>query len=255
MQRYISKELVHFVGRKMKPSDQFDLFLKILSEGWITHAPHNPNICGNLTVTEGVFSDNEMYAPEITCFADIPVADLAIHQKKYGSIGMSFSKSFISDSGGAPVTYLPRSSFKRIKDPSALREFIGLGIENYFESVPRAEYFDRMVGECREILDIFLEMNQLGVDIPGDFGNPDLRNRIYDLKRFLDFHIFSYIKFFNQEEAEDHPENYYFEREWRVVGNLKFNIDDVKTVFFPSDYCSVFKKFFPGYYGQIIFTD
>ena len=74
IQRYVSKELVHFVGRGMSSDNQFDLLLKIMNEGWITHPPHNPNISGNLSVNPSTaISQNEMYAPQITCFADIPV--------------------------------------------------------------------------------------------------------------------------------------------------------------------------------------
>lgn len=45
-----------------------------------------------------------------------------------------------------------------------------------------------------------------------------------DMERFLSFHIFSYLKFFDHSLNDDHEDNYYFEREWRVIGNIHFSI-------------------------------
>jgi len=39
-QRYISRELTHFVGRGLPLEEQYGTFIKILSSGWITHPPH-----------------------------------------------------------------------------------------------------------------------------------------------------------------------------------------------------------------------
>ena len=96
MQRYISNELTHFIGRGKPINSQYNLLIKILREGWLTHPPHNPNIRGNLTVKPSAkISKNEMYSPQIVCFCDIPIEDLSIHIKKYSRFGISFSKDFI----------------------------------------------------------------------------------------------------------------------------------------------------------------
>jgi hypothetical protein len=67
--------------------------------------------------------------------------------------------------------------------------------------------------------------------------------------------LFSYFKFFDHRKAEDDPDNYYFEREWRIVGNLQFEIDDVKSVLIPSQYSREFREKFPQYIGQVVFTN
>lgn len=260
-QRYVSSELLHFVGRGMNEDDQFGLFLKILNEGWITHPPHNPNISGNLSVnTSSAISRNEMYSPEITCFADIPLQDISLHMGKYSMIGMSFSKNFIADAGGVPVHYLSTESRVR-RSKNLTSDEIHTIVKNHggdrlidymYETVPKGVYFDDMLREYHELFRLFKEMERKQSTAP---GVSDLSKRINELQRFFNFHVFSYFKFFDHRKSDDDPDNYYFEREWRIVGNLKFDLSEVKTVLFPSKYSSEFRKRFPLYEGQVVFTD
>ena len=78
---------------------------------------------------------------------------------------------------------------------------------------------------------------------------------IIEIKNFLDFNLFSYIKFFNHNLSDYHPKNYYFEREWRVIGNIKFKFEDVKRIFLPKEFARQFRDACPSYYGQIFFID
>jgi hypothetical protein len=260
-QRYISKELIHFVGRGMSPDDQFNLLLRIMTEGWITHPPHNPNISGNLTVNpRASISQNEMYAPEITCFADIPVQDLSIHMQKYSSVGISFSKEFIADAGGAPVHYLPFGAKVRCLKNLDAEAYMNLIneygheqlINHLYEDMSKAQYFDEMLKEYHALFAIFRDVSRKIDPGPGVSG---LFKRVIELERFLSFHVYSYFKFFDHTLPDDDPDNYYFEREWRVVGNVKFEICNIKSVFFLSRYADKFRKNFPAYTGQVIFTD
>jgi hypothetical protein len=257
IQRYISKELVHFVGRGMSSDDQFELLLKIINEGWITHPPHNPNISGNLSVNpNAAISKNEMYAPEITCFVDIPVQDLSIHMQKYSSVGISFSKNFIVDAGGAPVYYIPAGAkVRHLKDIDA-EDYMKLTheqlIAHLYEDISKAQHFDEMLKEYYELFNIFRDISRKIDPSPGVSG---LFKRVIELERFLSFHVYSYFKFFDHTLPDDDPDNYYFEREWRVVGNVKFEICNVKTVFFPNKYADKFRNSFPVYTGQVIFTE
>src|SRR2546425_193273 len=43
VQRYVSDELTHFVGRGREPASQYELLIRILTSGWLTHPPHTPN--------------------------------------------------------------------------------------------------------------------------------------------------------------------------------------------------------------------
>ncbi len=245
----------------MELADQFDLFSKILRGGWITHPPHNPNINGNLRINSDVsISANEMYSPEITCFADIPTSELSLHMEKYSSIGLSFSKEFIAGAGGVPVHYLPiEANVKRSKNltPEEIQKMIDdYGpeslVEMMDETVPKGQHFDEMLKEYHDLFAIFRRLERAYNPNP---GVSEVSKRITELQKFFDFHIFSFFKFFDHRKIDDDPDNFYFEREWRIVGNLQFTAEDVKTVFFPSFYASVFRDKFPQYAGQVIFTD
>lgn len=232
-QKYISKELVHFVGRGSTQIEQFDLLLKILNEGWILHRPFNPNVSGNLTVNASAsISENEMYAPEIICFADIPFQDLSLHMEKYSYIGISFSKELIVKAGGVPVHYLPKNSNvkrRRSINPEEMQKIISqYGYqslsEHLQETLSKGEYFDQMLKEYHTLFDEFKRLARNASVSP---GVSEIEKRIFSLQKFFDFHVFSYFKFFNHMKADNDSENYYFEREWRIVGNMQFSLNDV----------------------------
>jgi hypothetical protein len=61
----------------------------------------------------------------------------------------------------------------------------------------------------------------------------------------------SYLIFYDHSLPEDHPDNYYFEREWRMLDNLNFTLDDVKRIFIPENYSKQFQKDLPEYPGEI----
>lgn len=255
-QRYVSTELAHFVGRGLPEEDQYRLLIKIIKEGWITHPPHNPNISGNLSVnTAAKFSDNEMYSPEIVCFCDIPAADLAIHISKYSPFGLSFSKDFVIRQGGCPVFYIPLQANVRIlKDVSLAKTpqlFKEGGVDSLFEEIGKGRYFDEMIEEYHSLINLFFKMIMDNRQTP---GVPQEHQRLMRLDHFLNFHLFSYIKFYDHTSAEEHNDNYYLEREWRIVGNLHFTMADIETVFMPKEYAPRFREDCPLYNSQLIFV-
>ena len=73
MQRYVSKELTHFVGKSLKSDeDRYNLLVKIIRNGWLTYPPHIEDTHHTVKVDLiSRISDNEMYNPEIICFCDI----------------------------------------------------------------------------------------------------------------------------------------------------------------------------------------
>jgi len=255
-QRYVSSELTHFVGRGIDEEQQYQLFLKILKEGWITHPPHKTNISGNLSVnTSSQMSSNEMYCPQIVCFCDIPIADLSIHKAKYSPFALSFSKDFIVQQGGCPVFYLPKQASvhgqKELSPEEKMRLLKEGGADARNENIGKGQYFDRMTKEYSALMQIFRSMimkdSQSQVVPEGD-------RRLRELESFIDFHIFSYIKFYDHSCADDHDDNYYLEREWRVIGNVKFDLNDIKTVFMPKKYSQRFRADCPSYKSQVIFV-
>ena len=111
------------------------------------------------------------------------------------------------------------------------------------EDISLGEYFERMVRRSRELVHRNL------MDAPG----PGVDREAMELSRFWDFCIFSNIKFFNHAASDADSENYYMEREWRVLGNVRFAIDDVQTVFLPSEFAADLRNDVPGYVKQVFF--
>jgi Putative abortive phage resistance protein AbiGi, antitoxin len=236
IQRYVSNELTHFVGRGKKPEEQYMLLVNILNSGWLTHPPHNPNIIGNILINpEAKLSTNEMYSPQAVCFCDIPVEDIQIHTSKYSCFGLSLSKQLVAQQGGTPVLYLPRNA--RVHQPHEhSAALLNIGSDEINEDVGPGQLFDRMIPEY----------DKLCFQIPAQTN--------LELMHFLNFHLLSYVKFFESNLADDDPENLYMEREWRVVGNARFALEDVIRIFVPQEYSQRFRADFPGFSGQINLT-
>jgi hypothetical protein len=116
-QRYVSKELAHFLGRALPDDDaRFSLLVRVLQQGWLTHPPHIPNVSGNVEInTSASLSNNDMYVPQVVCFCDIPISGLAIHTRKYGRFGLTFSKAMLVKQGASPVFYVASSC--QVSDP------------------------------------------------------------------------------------------------------------------------------------------
>jgi len=80
---------------------------------------------------------------------------------------------------------------------------------------------------------------------------PSTSNWQHDLYFSLARHVFSFIKFFDSSLPDDHPDNFYFEREWRVFGNIDFALNDVCRVHVPEEFEDTFRTQLPDYHGQL----
>ena len=255
-QRYVSSELAHFVGKRLEVEEQYRLLVKILGEGWLSHPPHTPNISGNLIVNASAgFSSNHEYNPQMVCFCDIPIADLGIHVSKYSPFGLSFSKDFIVQKGGCPVFYIPLQSRVRAFTPIDQRDsdwWVRVQqsgkIDDLEVSGPKSEYFDRMMQGYLSLMQSLVKSHDPFAGLP---GNTPGSLSLYELQRFLDFHVFSFIKFYDHEAADDNDDNHYLEREWRVLGNIEFSLGDVQTVFMPRAFAVRFRADCPLYTSQL----
>jgi abortive phage resistance protein AbiGi (putative antitoxin) len=112
--------------------------------------------------------------------------------------------------------------------------------------------FDRMVPEFHSMMERFRELIMNTRTTP---GVPDEHRRLHELLMFLEFRLFSYVKCFDESLGDEDPANFYMEREWRVVGNVQFELNDVRRVLIPSVYAVRFRAEIPEYYGQITFAD
>jgi hypothetical protein len=238
-QRYVSPELTHFVGQGLSSEDQrYSLLVNdILKGGCLKFPPIDDSRCieglsGILplvggTRTPGVDDTEAAYSQRI-CFCDIPVTDLEIHMNKYSRFGLSFLKRFLIGKGANPVMYVAENSQAlSFRLPESTRD----------EPWSRRRVFERNI----ELLEEYRRENR------GKFP-------MY-LEYFLDILVLPFIKYFDDSASDEHKANVYMEREWRVIGDVKFTLSDVHRVFMPERYAERFRADLPNYKGQLTFSD
>jgi hypothetical protein len=255
LQRYVSDELTHLVGSKLMNDReaQYQLLLKILKEQRLRSPASN-----QLTIDyEKDLCSDQMFSPSVVCFCDIPLGDLQIHAKKYGSFGLSFSKCVLIEKGANPVFYIAVNSKVTVAQakgifwhsPSpAIPPPLSTVAEGGDKST-RYEYFNRM---GREYWKLFDNLRQLAAI--GQLPNWDW-DRFRQLDDFLNFYIFSFFKPFDAGLPDDDKKNYYMEREWRVFRSVTFGPQDVRHVIVPETYAPRLKSDLPVYADQVYPVD
>jgi hypothetical protein len=229
-QRYIASDLTHFVGRRENDDDsRYRLLVDIVKKGRLTAPPG----CGKadgvqvLVVNEaGRASANNLIRPAAVCFCDIPLADLAIHMRKYSHFGLAFSKDFLTAKGATPVYYISRTTLD--------------------DGRPLGEKFDHHI---RDILTTFDELNRQQAAL-----DPVLAGKLADLQRFCEWNIFAFLKFFDHGLADGDENNYYFEREWRTLSNVEFAAADIARIIIPRHYARSLRADLPDYCGELVFS-
>ncbi len=66
--------------------------------------------------------------------------------------------------------------------------------------------------------------------------------------------MLSHLKFFDHDRDDEDPENFYFEREWRVSRNVRFTLGDVQRIIIPPAFSRRLRNDFPRYAGEIVFA-
>ena len=269
MSSYTSNLLCHFVGRsKANDDERFELLLTIIKGGKLIANLSNPD------QPESAFQGGyqcehvgEVFGRcDCVCFCDIPDTALGIHTNKYSKFGMGFEKTFIAEPGAHPVMYVPKNySIAERGDGSDIGK----------SCTPRApeQYFPYLLQLSTSLLPL-MELGYVEVNLPQQenklkaMGLGDFLNLFNDAVRKMFFAgkyhplLFSlmqgisnqmaYVKLYDATLPDDHPDNYYMEREWRSLGNINFTTDDIKTLYFPNkEYISKFIKDFPNYKGDI----
>lgn len=260
-QRYVSKELTHFVGRSLANDDgRYALVKRILQAGELRNPRESAGasliaaagvasgLAGRYSIREdGKLSDDDLYFLSAVCFCDIPAKDFAIHMSKYGRVGLAFDKAFLINCGARPVWYLPKGTRPApfASDPG------GSSI---------AESFDRLVPQIIKRYGSGLARLALG-PLSGQQGqiNPQsptpeqaaLLKGVEELT-FLLSEVFGFIKFFDAATAETDPTNYYMEREWRCLTNVSFSLSELKRVVLPASLAERFRADFAEYQGEVL---
>lgn len=220
MQRYISKELFHFLGKDKSKEDQYKLLKKILSEHKLGIGKDN-TICSGINYSTKL-SSNNVYDVQMVCFCDIPINDLEIHMEKYCFFGISFFKSYLIKNGAIPLWYVSKNSKKYLNSKTTYGTYHDFVFKQFL----------KLKNKTKQDKDI---------------------EQFFD---YLNHDIFPYMKFFDPKKDDQDRENYYMEREWRIYGTLNFkNFKNICRIILPKKFSAEFRKDFPKYSGQISFSD
>ena len=229
---------MHFVGRGTSTDEEaYTRLVGILRDGWLLS--HEARQRGERTEDSTALqmnptarlSGNERFLPEMICFADIPEHALGVHVGKYKRFGLALSKAFLAPKGARPVLYVP----------------------NKAKTQPLAKY-DDIQEDWDELADVFpIEVDPRfgGTTRSGEHGTPDLgeapAQRIAD---WVGHDLLSYVKFYDSSLPDDHPNNYYMEREWRSVRSVQFTSIDVTRVYVAAGYDSRLEADVPDVAGK-----
>ncbi|HVG28870.1 MAG TPA: abortive infection system antitoxin AbiGi family protein [Pyrinomonadaceae bacterium] len=231
--RYTSDHLFHLVGRAC-PTDHeanYQTLLQVLDSECISHPPHTSDWGAHqytINWDENIFTE-KLIIPTVTCFCDIPLEHLQIHTKKYGLFGLSFPRDYLISYGARPVIYIPLQRNDHIS-------IIGRSFLHDLEQVWR--------GFREHVVDANFEGTRtrtLGIQPNSS------ESAIAAVDDLFTQHFLAFIKPFDSELPDDHPDNYYLEREWRKYGNLRFQPHQVRRVLVAKEYVDRFKNDRPAY--------
>ncbi len=286
-QRFVSPFLRHFVGKSLETDDeQYEVLVTILKDRWLVHPGQlaneekNPGRKDNrtegsgvvVTMGKGTLSKGDLYRHDIICFGDIPRPDLLSHCERYSYFGLALTKEFLISKGARPVMYVPSGALAHKKK----NQTIEVAFDEFSERHERRKdsTMGPMMAQAAAASKIIAEsesqihpdgsktlppaVNELVANtlFPDPGGDPDkaftkfredIDVALY--RHFLDLHIMGFVKFFDPALPDDHINNFYMEREWRVMGNVSFSLGDVREVYLPEEYISRLKED-TGYSGQ-----
>ena len=236
-QRYVSNELTHFVGRSL-PDDEarYALLVKILRDGLLTSDPGSPaaqarweGVVGSSYTPGAPFSEPGSYSIDCVCFCDIPVPDLPVHMAKYSQFGLAFTKAFLITKAANAVSYWAANGLTP-------------GGGGTWQA-----YFNSQVANFHGLIDS-LRADYPSVPAPRD----NMDGRLEGLFGFVNF-MLNYTKLFDASLPDSHPDSYYMEREWRLAGNIAFELQHVERVILPRAFAGRLRRDVPEYIGQIHF--
>lgn len=237
---YTSDNLFHLVGFK-HPGDHinnYETLNKILNDKCVSYSCKVKGWGETSYVINWNKSllDEGLIFPKMTCYADIPFSSLDIHVKKYGKFGVSFKREYLIKFGARPVMYVPLSDNHW---GSPFGEKLLLNIEAIYKG------FHEHVAVKNEPL----------IEKKGRFIGDSPQNEIQaidQIDKIVAKDFLAFIKPFNSHLDSTHPDNFYMEREWRKLGNLVFNPDDVVKIIVAKGFESQLAKAFPHYKSKII---
>jgi hypothetical protein len=287
MQRYVSNELTHFVGRSLRADEeaQYQLLLKICRSGTLLDPRYlgkrdTPIFFFNVVDRDGserrqqYFPEpyfevringpveaNEFVAPEMVCFCDIPLLELEIHTSKYSRFGLAFHKAFLVRQGASPVHYVAREAATPLRlvgrdgvhadffEPDEEHGLLSAGQE-------RSKFLEQLKTRTFDLIERYSAplQEKLGAYQRGKDDPRKLRAELLAMVEFM-MGTFCYlhgqVKVFDSTLGDGDPNNFYMEREWRVIGRVMFNAGDVARVIVPEGFGGRFRTDEPGFRGEV----
>jgi len=245
---YVSGELTHFVGRCLADHEsRYALLREILRTGWLKPSHRDELGPGFVGHSDGgkALSSNEAIKCTSVCFCDIPIATLKIHMKKYSPFGVAFDKRLMLRSGATPVHYVAGNARHR-----------GVGVG------PRTvgEWFDQLRNEIQTFacdLGSYATLHEGTPRFLSKLSPPDtpqghrLMGQFSAIQSDIEYLVFGQLKFFNVGLADDDPDNFYMEREWRVPEGFGFRLGDIARIIVPREFVDRLRSELPVYSGPI----
>ena len=202
--------------------------------------------------------DRTLFRVSCVCFCDIPLPDLNIHITKYKGFGIGFKRQFLVEKGANPTFYVTNDSIIEEQRPS-------MRSPDWFDLAPinitREVYLDslvKMLALCCDKFTSILYSSRAGSALPGEQLSERFDHLIVTLvhlRRQLDKHVFSFIVPFHSAKDDTDPDNFYMEREWRTLGQLRFGLQDVTRIVIPENYSRRLRHDVPEFYGQLSFSE
>ncbi|NQT89184.1 hypothetical protein HQ560_20610 [bacterium] len=250
-QRYVSRELTHFVGREeQSDAERYALLVEILQGGQLRSSPTDRSRAQRIILEDAPLSENKLRISPLVCFCDIPVCDLSIHMGKYGTFGLSFLKSYLVPKGATPVFYIATAAGvgdpSGVPNPPELAKALEAADCGHIKN--RGQLLDGAFGQ--KALDALRELT--GRDSP---LTEEQKEALDQLHSALVFEVRAFMKFFDHEKADADDESFYMEREWRVPGVVDFKLTDVHRVILPKKYAPRLRDEVGEFAGQVTYAD
>lgn len=248
--RYISPELFHFVGRAKRDnkSFQYELLIAIIKSGKLKSFADKRNLDPQDLDPEGHMYSGELTKVPAVCFCDIPIESLGLHIQKYGKFGVSFGKQFLIAQGARPVIYVPNNAGAPYISEN-LESHIGKRLKSLLSDLMRLT--KKLTPVDANAADEKIKMSET-VKLSDDDKAQEIISRLGGYWPFVLANFYYYLKFYDDTKSEDDPDNYYTEREWRVVRNdVKFSIGDIRTIIAPREFSEALNEELPKFEGRI----
>ena len=158
------------------------------------------------------------------CFTEIRLSQAETHARRYGKLGIGFTREFIMDKGGRPVIYIP---FKGKADGRLLED----SIRNVYE---RSKDYAEINKSSKRIMAHVKRMSN-----GRDEDSEDYEDYYEEMEWRLVYHK-NNSTHFTKDEAEN-------------VRRLKFEVSDIKVIIFPDENTkqqSLSDKFIRDYFSE-----